>query len=216
MVNFLALLGWSPGSGDEEVFTRDELVTRFTLGGVSGGNAVFNPEKLEWFNQQHIARLPIDELVRRVEPLLRDAGLWHEDLAGDRRPWLAAVMELLRPRARRLQDFVDKGRLFFADRIEYDETAVARHLSGPVRDAVAALGEEYARLPVFTREPLEAALRAVAAGRNIKPAALIHGARVAVTGGTVSPGLFETFELLGRDRVLPRLRALAGQADSAR
>ena len=69
MTNFLALLGWSPGSGDEEVFTRDELVSRFAIEGISGGSAVFNPEKLDWFNQQHILRLTDDELIARLEPV---------------------------------------------------------------------------------------------------------------------------------------------------
>jgi len=76
MVNFLALLGWSPGAGDQEVFTRDELVTRFSLEGISGGNTVFNPEKLAWFNQQHIARLSPSVLVSRLQSTLDDAGLW--------------------------------------------------------------------------------------------------------------------------------------------
>ena len=73
MVNFLALLGWSPG-GDEELFTRDELVARFTLEGISGGNAVFNTEKLDWFNQQHLLRLPDDALIAVLQPLFARGG----------------------------------------------------------------------------------------------------------------------------------------------
>ena len=87
MVNFLALLGWSPGN-DRELFTHEELVDAFTLEGISGGNAIFNPDKLDWFNQQHILRLPIEELARRVEPLLRDAGAVERGLSGPRRAWL--------------------------------------------------------------------------------------------------------------------------------
>src|SRR3984893_2135908 len=86
MVNFLALLGWSPG-GDRELFTRDELVKAFALEGISGGNAVFNPEKLEWFNQQHIARLAPAELARRLRPLFDAAGLWSDSYLGDRHAW---------------------------------------------------------------------------------------------------------------------------------
>ena len=71
MVNFLALLGWSPGAGDRELFGREELVEAFSLDGISGGNAVFNPEKLDWFNQQHIVRLAPDELARRLEAVVR-------------------------------------------------------------------------------------------------------------------------------------------------
>jgi glutamyl-tRNA synthetase len=212
MVNFLALLGWSPGTGDEEVFTREELIARFSLEGISGGNAVFNPEKLEWFNAQHIARLPLEELIARVEPLLREAGLWDEAFAGERRAWLGGVLELLRPRARRLQDFVDKGRLFLEDAVSYDESAVRKHLLQPgAGDLLRALRDAFAALPAFTREPLETALRGLAEARGVKPGALIHAARVAVTGSTVSPGLFETFELLGRDRVLRRLAEGAGE-----
>src|SRR5579862_1039439 len=83
MVNFLALLGWSPG-GNEEVFSRDELISAFALEGISGGNAVFNVEKLEWFNQQHIMRLAPEELGRRIKPSLEAAGLWSEAYLGGR------------------------------------------------------------------------------------------------------------------------------------
>ena len=79
MVNFLALLGWSPGSGDRSLHARASSLRRSTLDGISGGNAVFNPEKLDWFNQQHIMRLAPDELARRVKPLLEAAGLWDDD-----------------------------------------------------------------------------------------------------------------------------------------
>jgi glutamyl-tRNA synthetase len=206
MVNFLALLGWSPGSGDREIFTRDELVARFSLEGISGGNAVFNPEKLDWFNQQHIARLSPDGLIRRVAPLLRDAGLWDDAYDGHRRPWLAAVLELLRPRARRLPDFVEKGRLFLDPAVTYDQAAVRKHLTPEMLEHLQALANRYEELPDFDRAALEAGLREVAEARGVKPPALIHAARVATTGGTVSPGLFETLELLGRSTVQARLR----------
>src|SRR4029079_1735540 len=80
MVNFLALLGWSPGKGDREVFSRDELARIFDLDGISGGNAVFSPEKLDWFTQQHLARLAPQELAVRLKPSFEAAGLWSDDL----------------------------------------------------------------------------------------------------------------------------------------
>src|SRR5438132_4991079 len=91
MVNFLGLLGWSPG-GDREVMTRAEMVDAFALDGISGGNPVFNPEKLDWFNNQHLARLDRAELVERVRPLLQAAGLWSDDLDSVRREWLQRVL----------------------------------------------------------------------------------------------------------------------------
>jgi glutamyl-tRNA synthetase len=84
MFNFLSLLGWSPGN-DDEIFTREALIDAFALEGISGGNAVFNPEKLDWFNQQHIMRLAPDELALRIKPWLETAGLWNDDYLSDRR-----------------------------------------------------------------------------------------------------------------------------------
>ena len=127
MVNFLALLGWSPGT-DEELFTKAELVDRFSLEGISGGNAVFNPDKLDWFNQQQMMRLPAGELANRIAPLLRDAGLWRDGFESSDRQWLERVIELLKPRAKRLGQFVDDGRLFFVEDVEYDPTAVKKFL----------------------------------------------------------------------------------------
>jgi glutamyl-tRNA synthetase len=208
MVNFLALLGWSPGSGDQELFTRDELVAAFTLEGISGGNAVFNPEKLEWFNNQHVMRLPGEDLARRLEPLFREAGLWNPALGGERRAWLLRVLELLKPRIKRLPDAVDQLRPFVAETPDYDEAAVRRHLGVPgMRGHLEALAGAYGALPSFDAASLEPALRQLAEARGLKAGALIHATRVAVTGRAQSPGLFEVLELVGRERTLARLRA---------
>jgi glutamyl-tRNA synthetase len=206
MVNFLALLGWSPGSGDEEVFTREALVARFTLDGISGGNAVFNPEKLDWFNQQHIQRLPAGEIVRRVRPDLERAGLWRESFDAADRAWLDRVVTLLKPRLHTLADVMAQIRPFVADRVDRDAAAVAKHLSGPEGAAhLAALRDRLAGVDPFDAAALEREIRALAEARGVKAGVLIHAARVAVVGQTVSPGLFEVLELVGRDRVLARL-----------
>ncbi|HZR22700.1 MAG TPA: glutamate--tRNA ligase, partial [Vicinamibacterales bacterium] len=210
MMNFLALLGWSPGSSGREIFTRDELVAAFALEGISGGNAVFNTEKLDWFNQQYIARLAPEELAARVQPLMRDAGLWRAEYMTSRRAWFFAVLELLRPRAKRLDDFVAQGRLFWADAIDYDAAAVDKHLRAEgMRDHLAAVGAAFDALASFDVAALEAALRSTAEARGVKAATLIHAVRVAVTGKTASPGLFDVLGLLGRHLVGLRLaRAL--------
>jgi glutamyl-tRNA synthetase len=230
MMNFLALLGWSPGD-DREMFTRDELVAAFSLEGIASSNAVFNPEKLEWFSAQHIARMPAGELVNRIEPLLRDAGLWPPawgpaslegcspgapfdspatgTLAQDKSAqgsWLARLVELLRPRAKRLTDFLEKGQPFLVENVAYDPDAVKKHLStaealahlAAVRDTCAAAGS-------FTAAALEPAIRALAESRGVKAGVLIHPTRVAVVGRAESPGIFEVLELLGRDRALARM-----------
>jgi glutamyl-tRNA synthetase len=207
MFNFLALLGWSPGD-DRELFTRDELVQRFALDGISGGNSVFNPEKLDWFNQQHLLQLAPDELALRVKPWFEAAGTWSDDLVGDRHAWFFAVLELFRPRAKRLDEFASQSRFFFVDVLDYDEAAAQKHLRAAGMDEhFAALDAAFTALGPFDIASTEEALRAVADARGVKPASLIHAVRVAMTGKTVSPGLFEVLSLLGRRRVHERLLA---------
>jgi glutamyl-tRNA synthetase len=208
MSNFLALLGWSPGSTDEELFSTPQLIERFTLEGISGGNAVFNTDKLDWFNHQHLLRLSDEELVSRLEPLLRAADLWQPSLAGDAFGWMRAVLALLKPRAKKLTDYVDGLRPFLVAPVAYEPEAVKKHLATEgVRDDVLALREAYQTAP-FDEATLEQTLRALAELRNIKAGTLIHATRIAMTGRMVSPGLFDMLVLLGRERVVTRLQAL--------
>lgn len=208
MINFLALLGWSPG-GNQEVFSRQELIERFTLDGISGGNAVFNSDKLDWFNQQHILRLENDDVLHRIQTELRLAGLWRDSLLNSEFAWISRVLTLLKPRARKLTDLVEPLRPFLADEVVLDPAAVLKHLTEPdVKDHLRAWAAVVADLESLEPAATEAALRALAAARGIKPGVLIHGTRVAVTGQAVSPGLFEVLELVGRDRVVRRLNAI--------
>ena len=204
MVNFLALLGWSPG-GDRELFTRDELIERFTLEGISGGNAVFNPEKLDWFNQQHIARLAPAELLRRIEPQLREQGLWRDSLATTQAGWIASVLELLKPRVKKLDQLVDELRPFLEETPALDPAAASKHLTNESRAALPALASEFENVDGWDAAAIEAVLRSTSERIGLKAAALIHATRVAVTGRAVSAGLFDVLALVGRDRVVTRL-----------
>jgi glutamyl-tRNA synthetase len=208
MSNFLALLGWSPG-GHEELFTVSELVARFTLEGISGGNAVFNTEKLDWFNHQHLLRLSDEELVTRLVPFLESAGLWRPSLTTTEFEWLRRVLVLVKPRAKRLSEYVEGLRPFLSEPSEYDAEAVRKHLSPPDTAAhVVALRDAFETVP-FEEAALEQRLRALAEERGLKAGALIHATRIATTGRMVSPGLFEMLVLLGRERVRTRLARLA-------
>jgi len=208
MVNFLALLGWSPGN-DRELFTRGDLIEAFTLEGISSSNAVFNPEKLEWFNSQHIGRLSGDELTDRLEPILRDAGLWLDAFRIERRAWFHQVIEVLKPRAKKVADLAEHGRYFFTPPLGYDETAVQKHLAVPgMAGHLEAWRETVGGLTPFDAATLEAALRRCAEERGIKAAALIHATRIAITGQGVSPSLFEVAALVGREETAARLDAL--------
>ena len=214
MVNFLALLGWNPG-GDRELLSRDELVSLFTLEGISGGNAVFNPDKLDWFNQQHIGRLPPQELLGRVESRLREAGLWRDELKTTEAGWIDAVLELVKPRVKKLDQLVEELRPFLVDDPEMDSTAVAKHLDEGIRPILVALADEVDRGGVIEPASIESAIRALAEARGIKAAALIHATRVSVTGRAVSAGLFNVLSCLGSTRVSHRLRRAAHYTSGA-
>jgi len=208
MFNFLALLGWSPGN-DRELFTRGDLIEAFTLEGISSSNAVFNPEKLEWFNSQHIARLSGDELTDRLEPIMRGAGLWLDGFRLERRAWFQQVIEVLKPRAKRVADLMEHGRYFFTPPHGYDEAAVKKHLGVPGMAGHLDVWREAVRgVAPFDPGTLEAALRQCAEERGIKAAALIHATRIAITGQGVSPSLFEVAALVGREETTARLDAL--------
>jgi glutamyl-tRNA synthetase len=168
------------------------------------------PEKLDWFNQQHLARLSSDDLIARVKPELEAAGLWSDALTGDRRAWFARVLALLVPRARRLGDFAPQAAPFLADVTSYDQAAVDKHLSRRRRASCQrARRRRIAHLDPFDEASTERVLRSVAEQGGLKFGALVHATRIAVTGRAVSPGLFETLVLIGRARVVARLEALA-------
>ena len=206
MVNFLALLGWSPG-GDQEIFTREELIERFALEGISGGKAVFNPEKLDWMNQQHMLRLPAEELVARLEPRLRAEDLWRDEFSGDRRGWLITVIDLVKTRAKRLDQVVFEAHPFLSEDMTIDPAAADKHLSkGELRAPLEALAAEFERADTFVAAGLEAILRSTAEHSGLKAGPLIHATRVAVTGRSNSSGLFEVLELIGREQVVARGR----------
>jgi glutamyl-tRNA synthetase len=210
LFNFLALLGWGTGT-DDELLSREALVQRFTLDGISGGNAVFNTDKLDWFNHQYLLQLGDDQLVRHLRPFLIEAGLWRETFDSTDRAWLAQVLTLLRPRARRLTEFVDQMMPFCVAPTGYDNEGVRKHLAAP--DTAAHIDALASCLAAATWDvqALERDLRALAESRGIKAAVLIHAARLAVTGRMVSPGLFEMLVLVGRDAVVARLYRLAQQ-----
>jgi glutamyl-tRNA synthetase len=208
MVNFLALLGWSPG-GDREIMSRDELIASFTLEGISGGSAVFNPEKLDWFNQQHIARLSAPVLLARLEERLREDGLWRDSLVGDEAPWIERVLELLKPRVKKLDQLAEELRPFLVEEPEIDPAAASKHVTPEIRPALTALADDLAQAAPYDAPTIEAILRATAERCGVKGAALIHATRVAVTGRAVSAGLFDVLALLGRERVVHRVRRMA-------
>jgi glutamyl-tRNA synthetase len=207
MVNFLSLLGWSPGD-DRELMSRRDLIDSFSLEKISGGNAVFDTDKLDWMNAQYLARMPNEELAARARPLIEEAGFGASALVRDEASF-HRLLGLLRPRVKRLADFVDHARPLLASSVDYDHEAVEKHLSVPDLDAhIDVLAQAFSQLSPFDEPHVEKAVRGTAAARGIKAAVLIHAVRVALTGRTASPGLFEMIALLGREETIARLKAL--------
>jgi glutamyl-tRNA synthetase len=217
--NFLALLGWSPGD-DREIFTTDELVKAFSLEGISRSNAILNfsetdprqwtDKKALYLNQQYMTAMPLQELLPKVEAVLRKTDLWDEAWAdaAAARAWFARAVDLLRPRFVTLEDFADAGRPYFGDAVDYDPGAVDKNLRQEPRlgEWLPELARRFEGLAPFEPAAAEATLRAYAEELGVKAGVLINAARTATTGRSVGPSLFQALDLLGRDRVVKRLR----------
>ena len=168
---------------------------------------MFNTDKLDWFNQQHMLRLDTSALADRIEPLLRDQGLWNDEFNGVRRQWFLSLVDLYKPRVKRLDGFGTEARPLLMEEVEYDDNAVRKHLGDQgIKALLTELATGYEQVEQFVAEELERELRQLAESRGVKAGSLIHATRVAVTGRAASPGLFEVLELIGRDRSVSRMR----------
>ncbi|MEO7823203.1 MAG: glutamate--tRNA ligase [Gemmatimonadaceae bacterium] len=217
MLNFLALLGWSPG-GDREVMTLEEMVELFGVEGLQRKAAIFDPQKLEWMNGQHLSMIPLAELEPRVTPLIVAAGLASEAELGKRRDWYFRLLDLLRIRSRTLDDIVRQAGPYFLPTIEYDPAAVAKNWKDPAQAAalLQATRDALAAAPDWEAVTLESRLRAVADAQGVAAGKVFQPLRVALTGLSVSPGIFEMLIQMGRelslDRIDAALRTLAAPA----
>ena len=206
MVNFLALLGWSPG-GDREVMSLEEMVELFSTEGLQKKAAIFDPKKLEWMNGQHLSRTPAVELEPLVTPLMLEAGLATEADLASRREWYLALIDLLKVRARAVGDIVKQASPYFAADIAYEEQAARQHWKDPAAaaDLLRATRDRLAALEPWTPEAMEAALRELAEQRGVAAGRIFQPLRVALTGMSVSPGIFEVLVAMGRELAMRRL-----------
>jgi glutamyl-tRNA synthetase len=209
MFNFLALLGWSPGT-DEEIFTREELAQRFTLEGINRKSAIFDTQKLEWMNGRYLSARPAREMAEALRAMCPDAAP-HPD------EWWEQLAELLKVRARTLVEMVEMARPYVGQELSYDEAAVARHWKEPaaVAELLSRVADLWAALPEFEESAMESTLRGLSAELGMGAGKLIHPLRVALTGLAASPGIFEVARLLGRAEVLRRLQLAVAKLRSA-
>jgi len=206
MVNFLALLGWSPG-GDLEVMMGEELIERFSMERVLKKSSIFDLKKLDWLCGQHFNASTAQALEPALTEGLEGAGLATRQELEERRDWYLSLIDLLKTRARTIPDLVDLARPFLVDELEFDPEAVTRYWlkePAPVLEQLTALRERL-EAPKWEPEALEEVIRGYAEELSVGAGKVIHPLRVAVTGRAVSPGIFEVLAFLGRDTVLARL-----------
>lgn len=222
LVNFLALLGWSPPEGRDaenpEILSREEIVRLFDLDRVGVTPSVFDTDKLDWMNGFYLRQLPAERLAEAVTPFLQQAGLVPSDpLPEATREYIRQLVPLLRERIKVLPDAVQVVDFFFADGLEYDPALLVPKGITPAqaRSALAAASDNLARLPAFDHDTLEQSLRGLASELGLKTGQLFGALRVAVTGRTVAPPLFETMAALGRERTLARVNAAVRALDGA-
>jgi len=199
IVNFIAFLGWNPGD-EREVFFMDQLIREFSLERVSKSGAVFNVEKLNWLNQQHIKIKSNEELAQLIKPHLQKKG-W----AGIEEQYLLKVIGLMKERLIFPQDLADNSGYFFQDPESFDEAGFKKNWEQESCERLNLFADRLKMLQEYSHVSIEAALRKLSEELIIKPSKIIHPVRLALSGRTIGPGLFEMMELLGKETVIRRL-----------
>lgn len=206
MFNFLVLCGWSPGEENREILSRDEIVARFSLEGIGKSPAIFDYDKLRWMNGEYIRALSPEDLADRCLPFLQLAGLVKDPASPEERSFVARVIPLVSERLKVLSDVAQQVEFFYRDPTDPDEKGKRKWLAGPEASIrLQAAIEMISGLDEVSTESAEKAVDRIAERLDIERGPVIHTLRVAVTGRTVGPGLFELLSVLGKDRILGRL-----------
>lgn len=202
LVNYLMLLGWSPG-GNQEIIEMDAAIKKFSVKKINKASAMFSLEKLKWINQQYIKQADLDRLIDLSVPLLKKKGYIGENYDRQR---LGDIIKLYKSRMPTLLDFVGRAEYLFADHITIDPDAKKEHLSQDRSKEFEALSARLDGVEDFDAAGTEQAFRSVVKELGIESAELVHPVRVALTGRAVGIGLFETMALLGKRKTTERLR----------
>jgi len=208
LVNYLVRLGWS--HGDQEIFTLDELIQAFSLEAVGKSPAVFNPDKLLWLNQHYITACPPEKLTELVTPFWEKKGFDVSD-----RQYVAQAAENLRTRSKTLVEMADSGSFYFKEEVDYDPEAAVKFLTSEYQGHMETVVGRLTGLSDYTKDGIEAFLRALAEERGTKLKWIAQALRVALTGRTVSPGIDEIMVILGKETVIRKLQRAIDRIKSA-
>jgi glutamyl-tRNA synthetase len=205
LMNYAALVGWSP-KDDREKMSVDELIESFSIEGINPNNAIFDIEKLNWMNGEYLREMDSNKLIELVSPYLIEAGLTTKYWIETNWHWTVRVIDALKKRCRLLTEYVELGHYFFKSDFDYDSKGVRKHFKAEgAAGLLQSIREEFAQMSKWSKDNLEMALRDLADRLEVKPARLIHPTRLAVSGMTKGPGLFDILELLGETEVQKRI-----------
>jgi glutamyl-tRNA synthetase len=206
LVNYIAFLGWSPGT-TKEVFTRDELIKEFTLERVGKSANIFDYSKLLWMNGEYIRMKPLDELLPLVMPFLIEAGYASDDMSDTQAAYVKAVVGLEQERLKLLTEIAGATSYFFTDDFEYDESAWQKIMTQEhTLSYLTDLKGKLETIEPYNAEAIESMMREMAGERGLKTAQAFHPLRVAASGRMQGPSLFHMAEVMGRDRVTERVQ----------
>jgi len=202
LINYLARLGWA--FGDQEIFSREELIEKFSLDSVGSSSAVFNPEKLLWLNSQYINNSTPGRLSELVMPLLIKDGIINETEEVDK-AWLNRAISTLRERSRTLTELASSLKYYISEHVEIDQKAKEKFLNERVLPYLIELRDALISLEGFVSSRIEDVFMSIIKRHNLKLGDLAQPVRVVITGTTISPGIFDVLEIVGKEKTIKRL-----------
>ncbi len=203
LVNYLMLLGWSPGN-NQEVVSLDAAVKKFSIKKVNKAAAIFSIDKLNWINGQYLKKIDTDKLVDLLIPFLQEKGYVDQDVD---KSSLKSIVELFKGRLSKLVNFIEWADFAFIEKPNFDKEAQEKHLAQDRSKEFKILIERFSALDSFDKDSIEETYKTVMEELGLKPAELVHAIRVAVTGRAIGPSLFECIALLGKEKSIQRLEA---------
>ena len=201
VVNYLMLLGWSPGN-NEEMVNLQSAIKKFSIKKINKAGAAFSIDKLKWLNSQYIKKMETDRLAELLTPFLKEKGYFNEEMD---RQWFKNIVNLFKGRLTTLLDFLDWTEFLFVDRLNIDDGARQKYLSQDRSKEFGMLSERLNGLSSFDAATIEKVFRELVASLGLNASDLVHPLRVALTGKEVGPGLFETIAVLGKEKTIQRL-----------
>lgn len=216
--NFLVLLGWSAGE-EKEIYTMDELISKFSLDHIHKNNAVFNfdahdpkhwtDDKAIWMNAEYIRTMPLEDLIPFVKTELKSAKLWRDEYEDDDKQWFENTVDLIRQRFFTLKDFSGQGRAFFSEDFDFDEAAINKNLKKfpDLQTFLPELAERFEAVENFTHDNIEVVVKSFTEEKGSKLGVIMNGARTLLTGLAVGPSMLAVFETLGKEKTIRRLKS---------